>query len=304
MPGKAREIPPLRGSMTALVTPFHDGDIDWPRVDMLVDRQIEGGTDWLVPCGTTGEAPTLTADEHHQLLEAVLTRAAGRRPVMAGTGTNSTAETVRRTRLAQEAGADAALVVAPYYNRPTEEGLYRHFASVADAVDLPIVLYNVPIRTGVNIPTDVVVRLRRTYPHVVGLKHATGSVDGVTDLMARCDIAILSGDDPLTWPLMSLGAVGVISVVSNLAPRWVKALVDTAAGNDLAAARRWHRRVYELAIGLGRFGPNPLPIKSAMALAGLLNEEFRLPLCGLGEDARQGIERLLVRMELLEAVHA
>ncbi|MBI4718231.1 MAG: 4-hydroxy-tetrahydrodipicolinate synthase [Planctomycetes bacterium] len=258
--------------MTALVTPFHDGDIDWPRVDMLVDRQIEGGTDWLVPCGTTGEAPTLTADEHHQLLEAVLTRAAGRRPVMAGTGTNSTAETVRRTRLAQEAGADAALVVAPYYNRPTEEGLYRHFASVADAVDLPIVLYNVPIRTGVNIPTDVVVRLRRTYPHVVGLKHATGSVDGVTDLMARCDIAILSGDDPLTWPLMSLGA--------------------------------GHRRVYELAIGLDRFGPNPLPIKSAMALAGLLNEEFRLPLCGLGEDARQGIERLLVRMELLEAVHA
>jgi len=291
----------LRGSMTALVTPFRDGELDLPALELLVDRQIEGGTDWLVPCGTTGESPTLSAAEHEGVIQAVIRQARGRCPVMAGTGLNSTSETVRRSMQAATEGADALLIVAPYYNRPTDEGLFRHFAAVAEAVTVPVVLYNVPLRTGVNVSNDVIVRLRRAFPNIVAIKHATGSVAGVTDLLARCDIAVLSGDDSVTWPLMALGAVGVVSVNSNLCPRLVKSLVDVAARGDQTAAIRYHRRVYDLAEGLGCHGPNPLPIKTAMAICGLLREEFRLPLCPLPAAARNEIERLLRRMELLEA---
>jgi len=294
----------LRGSMTALVTPFRDGEVDWPRLDALVDRQIAGGTDWLVPCGTTGESPTLTSSEHDKVLERVVTRAGNRRPVLAGTGTNSTSETIRRTRMAAEAGADAALVVAPYYNRPTPEGLFRHFAEVAESVNLPIVLYNVPFRTGVNISNDVVVRLREAYPNIVAIKHATGSVDGVTELLGRCDIAVLSGDDSLTWPMMALGAVGVISVIGNISPSLLKSLVTAALEGDQSAALRHHRKLYDLAEGIGRHGPNPLPIKTAMAICGLIEEEFRLPLCPLGREARADIEQVLRRHELLGPVMA
>ena len=289
----------VQGSMTALVTPFVGGEVDWTRLDALVDRQIEGGIDWVVPCGTTGESPTLTEREHAEVLQAVIARAEGRCPVMAGTGSNSTSETVRRTQHAASAGADAALLVAPYYNRPTPEGLYRHYAMVAEAVELPLVIYNVPVRTGVNIPNDVVVRLREDFPHVAAVKHATGSVDGVTDLLGRCDIAVLSGDDAITWPLMALGAVGVISVISNLVPSLVGSLVQAALEGDCTAARHHHRKVYDLAQGIGRFGPNPLPIKAAMAMAGLLEEDSRLPLCPLDEPARAGIEQVLRRHELL-----
>lgn len=290
----------LRGSMTALVTPFCNGEVHWTRLDTLVERQIAGGTDWLVPCGTTGESPTLTREEHRRVLEAVIARAAGRCPVMAGTGTNSTTETVRRTREAAAAGANAALIVTPYYNRPTPEGLFRHFAKVAESTDLPIVLYNVPIRTGVNIPNDVVVRLRKAFAHVVAIKHATGSVDGVTGLLGECDIAVLSGDDALTWPLMCLGAVGVISVVANLCPSLVESLVAAALEGNHAAGSQYHRKVHDLAEGIGRFGPNPLPIKTAMAIAGLIEEEFRLPLCPLDSQAREGVECVLRRHEILE----
>jgi len=290
----------LRGSMTALVTPFLQGEIDWPRLDALVDRQIDAGTDWLVPCGTTGESPTLTEPEREAMLQRVVAQSGGRRPVLAGTGTYSTAETIHRTRRAAELGANAALLVAPYYNRPTPEGLYAHFAAVAEAVDLPLVLYNVPFRTGVTIPNDVVIRLRRSHRNVVAIKHATGSVDGVTELLASGDIAVLSGDDALTWPLMALGAVGTISVVSNLAPVLIRSAVQAALEGDLAEARQYHRKVHDLALGLGRFGPNPLPIKTAMALAGLLEEEFRLPLCPLDAEARSGVKGLLRRYELLQ----
>ena len=290
----------VRGSMTALVTPFSQGAVDWSRLDALVDSQIDAGIDWLVACGTTGESPTLTDHEHGELIGAVITRAAGRCPVMAGTGSNSTAETVRRTRLAESMGANAALLVAPYYNRPTPEGLFQHFASVAEAVELPMVLYNVPIRTGVNITNDVVARLRDAFPHIVAIKHATGSVQGVTDLLSRCDIKLLSGDDALTWPLMALGAVGVISVISNLVPSLIRSLVEAAMEGDYAAAQEHHLKVNGLAEGIGRFGPNPLPVKTAMAIMGLLEEEFRLPLCPLDEHARAEIEHILRRHELLE----
>lgn len=289
----------IQGPMTALVTPFASGEIDWERLDALVERQVEGGIGWLVPCGTTGESPTLTDREHSEIIEAVIARAAGRCPVMAGTGSNSTAVTVQRTEHAASVGADAALLVAPYYNRPTPEGLYRHYAEVAEAVELPLVLYNVPARTGVSIPNDVVVRLGEAFPHVVAVKHATGSVDGVTDLLERCDVAVLSGDDAITWPLMALGAVGVISVISNFTPALIGSLVEAALTGNCPAARQWHRKVHDLAVGIGRFGPNPVPIKTAMAMAGLLEEEFRLPLCPLDDSARDGIAQVLRRHELL-----
>lgn len=290
----------LRGSMTALITPFRNGEVDWPRLEALVDRQIEGGTDWLVPLGTTGETPTLTEKEREKILETVIARAAGRCPVMAGTGSNSTAATIEQTKQAASMGVDAALVVAPYYNRPTQEGLYRHFAAVADAVSLPIVLYNVPARTGVTISNDTIVRLREGFANIVALKDATGNLEAMTDLSARCDIAVLSGDDSLTWPFMALGAVGVVSVLANLHPDLMKSLVSAALEVNMTAALQYHLKVYDLATGIGRYGPNPLPIKTAMAVAGLIAEEFRLPLCPLDGKAREGIARVLRRHEILE----
>jgi len=290
----------LRGAMTALITPFRNGEVDWPRLEALVDRQIEGGTDWLVPLGTTGEAPTLTEEERQKILETVIARVKGRCPVMAGTGTNNTAATVEHTMRAGAMGLDAALVVAPYYNRPTQEGLYRHFAAVAEAVDLPIVLYNVPARTGVIISNDTIVRLREGFANIVALKDATGNLEAMTDLSARCDIAVLSGDDSLTWPFMALGAVGVVSVLANLHPGLMKSLVSAALEGNMAAALLCHRKVYDLATGIGEYGPNPLPIKTAMAVAGLIAEEFRLPLCPLDGEAREGIARVLRRYEILE----
>ncbi len=297
--GKTVEI---CGAMTALVTPFRDGEVDWPCLDALVDRQVEKGTDWLVPLGTTGESPTLTRSERDGVLDAVLTRSAKRCPVMAGTGSNNTADTIERTKHASAVGASAALVVTPCYNRPTPEGLFRHFATVAESTELPIVLYNVPARTGVNLDNDVVVRLREAFPNIAAIKDATGNVDHVTDLHSRCDIAVLSGDDSLTWPLIALGAVGVVSVLANLVPSLMKSLVAASLAGEVAAALAIHRKVYDLAIGIGRFGPNPLPIKTAMATAGLIAPEFRLPLCPLDDEARAGIEGVLRRHEILKKV--
>lgn len=304
MNARHERSPNLQGAMTALVTPFHGGEVDWTRLDALVDRQIEAGIDWLVPCGTTGESPTLSLEEHERVIDAVISRSAGRTPVMAGTGTNCTAETIRRTRHAKSAGGVAALIVTPYYNRPTPEGLFRHFAAVAEAVDLPIVLYNVPFRTGVSLGNDVIVRLHETFPHVVAVKHATGNVEGVTDLLSRCSIRVLSGDDQITWPLIALGASGVISVVSNLCPELMKSLVRAALAGEHGVARRFHRQVHDLAVGLARYGPNPVPIKTAMAVTGLLEEEFRLPLCAVDAASRAGVERLLHEAAVLEIVTA
>ncbi len=297
--GKNKEVRKLRGSMTALITPFQDGAVDFDALRCLVDSQLEGGTDALVPCGTTGESPTLTDAEHQAVIEAVIARADGRRPVIAGTGANDTARAVERTRLAARAGADAALVVAPYYNRPTQEGLYRHYAAIAEAVDLPLVLYNVPKRTGVAIADDTVIRLRRGFGRIVAIKHATGSLDGVDRILAGCDIDLLSGDDGLTWPLLALGAVGVIGVVSNIAPRLVKELVASAEAGRMDRALSAHRKVAALAQALNDLGPNPIPIKTAMAMVGRCAEEFRLPLCPLDEAARRTLESTLRQHELL-----
>ncbi len=317
---RRERIPVLTGSMTALVTPFRNGDVDWAALSSLVERQTEDGTDWLVPCGTTGETPTLTHGERNQLLDTVIAAVDGRCPpaepdrpgqcsaakpdgtgrcrVMAGTGSNCTADTVEMSKAAASAGADAVLVVTPYYNRPTQEGMFRHFAAVAEAVSLPIVLYNVPGRTGVNLSNETVARLRAEFPHIAALKDASGVVDGVTDLLQRCEIIVLCGDDVLTWPMMALGASGVISVLSNIDPKSMKSLVAAASRGDTETALAYHRRVCSLAGGLGRWGPNPVPIKTAMAVAGLISEEFRLPLCPLDADGRRAVERLLVQHDL------
>lgn len=302
--GRSPTMHTLSGSMTALVTPFRGGDIDWAAMAVLLDRQIEGGTDWLVPCGTTGETPTLTEEECTQLIEFTIERASGKCAVMAGTGANNTREALERTRRVADMGANAALLVTPYYNRPTQEGMFRHYAAIADRVELPIVLYNVPARTGAHLHNDTVVRLRERYPHIVAIKDASGCVDHVTDLLSRCDITVLCGDDALTWPMMAMGASGVISVLSNLAPQLMKSLVQSALRRDMAGALVYHRRVFDLAMGLAKFGPNPIPIKTAMAVSGLIAEEFRLPLCSVEASQREAIAGLLRRREILEPVPA
>ncbi len=291
----------LQGSMTALVTPFRDGAVDFSALERLVERQIEGGTDWLVPCGTTGETPTLTRAEREQVLASVLKHTNGRCGVMVGAGSNSTANTIERCREAVGAGADAVMLVAPYYNRPAQEGLYRHFASVAESVELPIVLYNVPARTGVTIGVEVVVRLRAAYGHIVAIKDATGCLDGVTEMLTRCDITVLSGDDTLTWPMLSLGAKGVVSVIANLCPDLVKSMVTAGRDGHYESGLALHRKLFDLASGIGEYGPNPIPIKTALSIRGLIREEFRLPLCPLSADARSVIETVLRRHELLGA---
>lgn len=294
----ATSVRPLGGSMTALITPFADGKIDWKALDALIDRQIEGGTDWIVALGTTAESPTLTLDERKNILSRVIERSNGRCGVLAGTGSNNTAATVEMSRMARDLGADAVMIVAPYYNKPPQEGLFRHFAAVAEAVTCPVVLYNVPPRTAVAISNETIIRLRQAYQNIAAVKHATGTVAGVTELRSQCDIAIISGDDSLTWPLMALGAIGVIGVVNNLVPAWMKSLVTAAMNGNRAAALDAHARISELADGIAPFGPNPIPIKTAMSICGLCKEEFRLPLCALGTDDRGRIESLIRRMEI------
>jgi 4-hydroxy-tetrahydrodipicolinate synthase len=276
----------FKGTMVALVTPFKGGHVDWDTMDRLVDFHIEAGTDALVPCGTTGESPTLSHEEHDAVIEEVVKRAAGRIPVIAGTGSNSTAEAIRLTTHAQQAGADAALMVAPYYNKPTQEGLYQHFARVAEEVKIPIILYNIPGRCGVEIAPATIARLRKDFPRIVGVKHATGRMDDASELSTLCDIAIISGDDSMTLPLMAVGAVGVISVIANIVPKEMKALTDAALAGDFKTALQCHRKLFSLGKDMLSLETNPIPIKTAMAMKGMLTEEFRLPLCPMAPGNR------------------
>jgi 4-hydroxy-tetrahydrodipicolinate synthase len=284
---------PLRGTFTALISPFRDGRVDFPALEALVERQIAAGVDGLVPCGTTGESPTLTEAEHREVISCVVRTARGRAPVVAGAGSNCTAQAVELARQTQECGADALLVVAPYYNRPSQEGLFQHFSAVARATDLPLMLYNIPGRCGVEIAVETIKRLFETHKNIVAVKHATGSVAGAAELAAACEIAILSGDDPLTLPLMSLGAVGVVSVLSNLVPAAVKRLTQAALDGDFRAALAAHRACYPLAKTLLALDTNPIPVKTACALQGWCCEEFRLPLCPLSAEKRATLRTLL-----------
>jgi 4-hydroxy-tetrahydrodipicolinate synthase len=283
--------PQLEGSMTAMVTPFADGEVDYDALGRLAEFQIEGGTQALVPCGTTGESPTLSHAEHDRVIEFVVERAAGRVPVVAGTGSNSTAEALRLTRHAKDAGADACLVVMPYYNKPTQQGMYEHVAKLGD-VGLPIVLYNIPGRCGVGLTPETIVRMHDDIDAVVALKEATGNLDAASAVAAGCDITIVSGDDSLTLPICAVGGRGVISVLSNLLPAEVRKLCDAIAAGDMASARSQHLRLFPLFKGVF-VETNPIPIKAAMSMAGLIRNELRLPMTPLSEALRGPLAKLL-----------
>jgi 4-hydroxy-tetrahydrodipicolinate synthase len=286
------------GSMVALVTPFKNGRVDYAGLERLVDWQIEQGTDGLAPVGTTGESPTVDVEEHEKIIETVVKRAAGRTPVIAGAGANATAEAIVLTKFAKDVGANATLQVVPYYNKPTQEGLYRHFAAIAEAVDLPMVLYNIPPRCVVNMTPETIARLARL-PQVVAVKEATGSMDQASEIMSRCDITVLSGDDSLTLPLMALGAKGVISVVANIVPKDVKRLTDAMLAGNVAAAQAAHRRLFALCRAMF-IETNPIPIKTAMKWVGLIDsDEKRLPLCDLSAANAETLRRAMKDYGLL-----
>jgi len=287
------------GSLVALVTPMKGGRVDFAAIERLVDWHVEQGTEGLVPVGTTGESPTVDVDEHKRIIEAVVKRTRGRIPVIAGAGANATAEAIELARFSKDVGADATLQVTPYYNKPTQEGLYRHFAAIAEAVDLPMVLYNIPPRCVVNMTPETIARLARI-PQIVAVREATGSMDQASEILARCGMTVLSGDDSLTLPLMALGAKGVISVVANLVPQDVKRLTSAMLAGDLAGAQAAHRKLFPLCRALF-VETNPIPIKTAMKWVGLLeSDEKRLPLTDLSAAGAESLRRTMKEYGLLK----
>jgi len=293
--------PTIQGSIVAMVTPFRNGAVDEAKVRELVEWHVASGTDGIVPCGTTGESPTLTHDEHKRVVEIVVDAARGRIPIIAGTGSNSTAEAIDLTRHAKAAGARAALVVNPYYNRPTQEGLYRHFRAVAEAADIPILVYNIQSRTAVNVETDTLQRLAKDCPNIVGVKEASGSLDQMTQVILACgpDFSVVSGDDTLTLPLMSVGGRGVISVIANIVPRETAEMTHAALAGDWKLARELHLRLFPLCRAVF-IETNPIPVKEAMAMMGMLEPEFRLPLCRMGDANRERLRAILTQHGLLK----
>ena len=287
------------GLSVAIVTPFRSGDVDYDELNKLVDWHVSQGTDCLVPVGTTGESPTLDHEEHERVIAAVCERARGRIRVMPGTGSNSTKEAIRLTKFAKRAGADGHLSVGPYYNKPTQEGYYRHFAAVCEAVDLPMCLYNIPGRTGSNILPETIARIAEACPQLVAVKEATGSLDQASQVAALCDIAILSGDDSLTLPLLSIGARGVVSVVGNIVPKDMKALVTAFLAGNLAEAQRWHRKLFPLCRDMLGVATNPIPLKTALAMLGRGTGELRLPMTPLDDAGRDKVRKTLVQYGLL-----
>jgi 4-hydroxy-tetrahydrodipicolinate synthase len=282
------------GAMTAMVTPFHEGRVDDNRLREQVEFQIRGGIDGLVPVGTTGESPTLNMDEHIKVIEKTVKFVAGRVPVIAGTGANATTEALELHTAAKKVGATASLSVNPYYNKPNQEGLYRHFMTLADRVELPIVLYNIPGRTGITMSPATVARLNK-HPNIVAIKEATGSLDIASEIMSLCNITVLSGDDSLTLPLMSIGAKGVISVASNLIPTKVKALTQLALTANFASAREVHHEIFPLIKTLFLDG-NPAGIKHAMKFVGLDSGEMRLPLWEANDATKKLIEEQVTKL--------
>jgi len=284
----------FRGSFTALITPFKGGTVDERAFQQLVEWQIAEGTHGLVPVGTTGESPTLSHDEHKRVVEVVIDAARGRLPIIAGTGSNATSEAIDLTAHAKQAGAAAALVVNPYYNRPTQEGLYRHFRAVAEAVDIPIIVYNIAGRTAVNVETDTMARLVRDCPSIVGVKEASGSLDQMTQVILACgpDFSVLSGDDNITLPLMSVGGRGVISVIANVVPRETAEMTHAALAGDWKLARELHLKLFPLSRAMF-IETNPIPVKETMALMGLIEPEFRLPMCRMSEANRARLSAVL-----------
>jgi len=288
----------FKGAFTAIVTPFdNEGEVDYDRLEALVAYQIEGGADGIVPVGTTGESPTLSYDEHNKVIETVIRAAGGRAKVIAGTGANSTSEALALTRHAKEAGADGTLQVTPYYNKPNQEGLIQHFSAVAE-VGLPVVLYNIPGRTARELTLDTVVELAR-HPHIVAIKEAGGDVDRVSHYARRCDLDILSGDDAYTLPMMAVGAVGVISVASNVAPKGISDMVHLARSSQWDEARALHHKYHGLFTALLALDTNPIPVKAALAMMGRVAENYRLPLTPLSEPKKKELKETMKELGLL-----
>jgi 4-hydroxy-tetrahydrodipicolinate synthase len=286
------------GLTVALVTPFRSGAVDEAALRKLVDFHVESGTDCVSPVGTTGESPTLTHDEHERVIAVVCEQSAGRIKVVAGTGSNSTAEAIRLTRFAKKVGADGALMVAPYYNKPTQEGFYQHYKAVAEAVDLPIVLYNIPGRTAKNMEPETIARIAE-FPTVVAIKESTGSMDQASQILAQTDLTVLSGDDSLTLPLLAIGGSGVVSVVGNIVPKDVKGLVAAFRSGDVAAAQRAHRKLFPLCRDMLGLATNPIPIKAAMWMLRRDTGELRLPMTPLNDSQMSALKRTLGEYGLL-----
>jgi 4-hydroxy-tetrahydrodipicolinate synthase len=287
------------GSLTALVTPFRNGAIDAKALADLVEMQIAGGTHGLVPCGSTGESATLTHDEHLEIVRQVVRVARGRVPVIAGTGSNSTAEAVRLTRGAEEAGADGALLLSPYYNRPTQEGIYQHYVAVAQATRLPLIVYNIPARTASNVLPETIVRLAAV-KNIVGVKEASGSLAQALEIIAAAGphFAVYAGDDILTLPIMAVGGKGVISVCANLLPRDFADLCDAMSANNLERARSISQRLLPL-MRASTLEVNPIPVKTALAIMGKCADEFRLPLTPATGATRTRLEAVLREYSLV-----
>lgn len=291
----------LKGIYTALVTPFKDGKLDEKAFRNLIEFQLKGGINGVVPCGTTGEAPTLSYEEHEKVIELAVKYANGKVPVIAGTGSNSTQEAIELTEGAKKLGADFCLLTTPYYNKPTQEGLYQHFKAIAEAVNIPIILYNIPGRTGINMTPETIFRLSRI-KNIVGIKEAAGSLAQVSDIyrLTKGTFTILSGDDNLFLPMMSVGAVGVISVVSNIMPKEMQSLYRAfLIEKNIKKAMNIHTRLMPLFQGIF-VETNPIPIKEAMAYMGMLKKEFRLPLCPLSDANSRFIKGLLSEYGLLK----
>jgi 4-hydroxy-tetrahydrodipicolinate synthase len=284
----------FQGSFVAMVTPFRNGKVDEAKLKELVEFHIANGTDGLVPCGTTGEAPSLSHDEHHKVVELVVEAARGRIKVVPGTGSYSTSDAIEMTKHAERAGAAGALVVNPYYNKPTQEGLYRHFRAVAESVAIPILVYNIQSRTAVNVETATLARLVRDVKNIVGVKEASGSLDQMSQVIAACgpDFSVLSGDDNITLPLLAIGGSGVVSVIANIVPRETADLVHAALEGDWKRARDLHYRLFPLARA-AFLETNPIPIKEMMAMAGMLEPEFRLPMCRMSDANREKLREII-----------
>jgi len=284
----------FQGSFVAMVTPFRNGKVDEAKLKELVEFHIANGTDGLIPCGTTGEAPSLSHDEHHKVVELVVEAARGRIKVVPGTGSYSTSDAIEMTKHAERAGAAGALVVNPYYNKPTQEGLYRHFRAVAESVAIPILVYNIQSRTAVNVETATLARLVRDVKNIVGVKEASGSLDQMSQVIAACgpDFSVLSGDDNITLPLLAIGGSGVVSVIANIVPRETADLVHAALEGDWKRARDLHYRLFPLARA-AFLETNPIPIKEMMAMAGMLEPEFRLPMCRMSDANREKLRDII-----------
>ena len=288
------------GLSVALVTPMSsDGSLNESMLKSLIDFHVAWGTDCLVPVGTTGESPTLSHDEHERVISVTCDYAAGRIKVMAGTGSNSTAEAIRLTQSAKRAGATGALMVAPYYNKPTQEGFFQHFRAVAEHVDLPIVLYNIPGRTAKNMEPETICRIADTCPSVVAIKESTGSMDQASQILSASELTVLSGDDSLTLPLLALGASGVVSVAGNIVPADVKAMIVAFQSGDVTAAREWHHKLFPLCRDMLGLSTNPIPVKAAMRLLGRDCGEVRLPLTPLSDAQIAALKTTLTRYGIL-----